>query len=157
MRRAVLVVEDEPGVRRAIGRLLADRGFSTIEAGNGREAIQRLSEETPVAIVIDLFMPVMSGVELLKALRRNTYYRKIPTVVVTGSTTAEVHGVPTVIKPDIGGLPGLIESMIAHRAMAIESMAGERDASRAMVGDAIPEVQASRGSAPMAVVAESGS
>ena len=110
-----------------------------------------------MAIVIDLFMPVMSGVELLKALRRNTYYRKIPTVVVTGSTTAEVHGVPTVIKPDIGGLPGLIESMIAHRAMAIESMAGERDASRAMVGDAIPEVQASRGSAPMAVVAESGS
>jgi CheY-like chemotaxis protein len=117
MRRAVLVVEDEVGVRRAITRLLNDRGFSTIEAGNGREAIQRLSEETPIAIIIDLFMPVMSGVELLKALRRNSYYRKIPTVVVTGASTNDVYGVPTVIKPNIEGLPALIESLIANDAV----------------------------------------
>lgn len=138
MRRAVLVVEDEPGVRRAISRLLAERGFSAIEAGNGREAIQRLSEETPVAIVIDLFMPVMSGVELLKALRRSSYYRKIPTVVVTGSATGEAYGVPTVIKPDIEGLPGLIESMLAN--------------------EAIPEPRPGRPSSPVtAVAAEAGS
>ncbi len=54
--RKVLVVEDEVAVRRAITRLLNDRGFGTIEAGNGREAIQRLTEETPLAIIIDLFM-----------------------------------------------------------------------------------------------------
>ncbi len=113
--RKVLVVEDEVGVRRAITRLLNDRGFGTIEAGNGREAIQRLTEETPLAIIIDLFMPVMSGVELLKALRRNAYYRKIPTVVVTGASTNEVYGVPTVIKPNIEGLPRLIESLVAER------------------------------------------
>lgn len=113
--RKVLVVEDEVAVRRAITRLLNDRGFSTIEAGNGREAIQRLTEETPLAIIIDLFMPVMSGVELLKALRRNAYYRKIPTVVVTGASTNEVYGVPTVIKPNIEGLPRLIESLVANR------------------------------------------
>jgi CheY-like chemotaxis protein len=113
--RKVLVVEDEVGVRRAITRLLNDRGFGTIEAGNGREAIQRLTEETPLAIIIDLFMPVMSGVELLKALRRNAYYRKIPTVVVTGASTNEVYGVPTVIKPNIEGLPQLIESLVAER------------------------------------------
>jgi len=113
--RKVLVVEDEVGVRRAITRLLNDRGFGTIEAGNGREAIQRLTEETPLAIIIDLFMPVMSGVELLKALRRNAYYRKIPTVVVTGASSDEVYGVPTVIKPNIEGLPSLIESLVANR------------------------------------------
>lgn len=135
MRRAVLVVEDEVGVRRAITRLLNDKGFSTIEAGNGREAIQRLSEETPLAIVIDLFMPVMSGVELLKALRRNTYYRRIPTVVVTGASTNEVYGVPTVIKPNIEGLPSLIESLVA-------------------ADSAVPEAQPTR--TPSAALAASG-
>ena len=113
MRKTILVVEDEVGVRRVLARLLGDHGFRTIEAGNGREAIQRLSEETPAAIVIDLFMPIMSGVELLKALRRNAYYRKIPTVVMTGSGIAEVWGVPTVMKPNIEGLPLVIERLLA--------------------------------------------
>jgi len=132
MRKTILVVEDEVGVRRVLARLLGDHGFRTIEAGNGREAIQRLSEETPAAIVIDLFMPIMSGVELLKALRRNSYYRKIPTVVMTGSGIAEVWGVPTVMKPNIEGLPLVIEKLLT------DSMGPDanKDASR----DDAPEV-----------------
>jgi CheY-like chemotaxis protein len=137
--RKVLVVEDEVGVRRAITRLLNDRGFGTIEAGNGREAIQRLSEETPLAIIIDLFMPVMSGVELLKALRRNAYYRKIPTVVVTGASTNEVYGVPTVIKPNIEGLPRLIESLVAERGSTPVPTPA----------DGVPQAQAAHASSPL--------
>jgi ActR/RegA family two-component response regulator len=122
MRKTILVVEDEVGVRRVLARLLGERGFRTIEAGNGREAIQRLSEETPAAIVIDLFMPVMSGVELLKALRRNAYYQKIPTVVMTGSGISVFWGVPTVMKPNIEGLPSVIEALLA--AAAAEATSG---------------------------------
>ena len=132
MRKTILVVEDEVGVRRVLARLLGDHGFRTIEAGNGREAIQRLSEETPAAIVIDLFMPIMSGVELLKALRRNSYYRKIPTVVMTGSGIAEVWGVPTVMKPNIEGLPLVIEKLLADSMAA----GADKDARR----DDAPEV-----------------
>jgi CheY-like chemotaxis protein len=118
MNKSVLVVEDEAGVRRALRRLLADRGLSTIEAGNGREAIQRLNEETPAAIVIDLLMPVMSGAELLKALRRNPFYRRIPTVVMTGaldseqSSVSEVLGVPVIFKPNLERLPEILLGLI---------------------------------------------
>jgi CheY-like chemotaxis protein len=115
MLKSVLVVEDEVGVRRALRRLLGEWGFRTIEAANGREAIQRLAEETPAAIVIDLLMPVMSGAELLKALRRNAFYRAIPTVVMTGALDTgvrDVLGVPVVLKPNIGGLPQLILSLL---------------------------------------------
>jgi CheY-like chemotaxis protein len=118
MNKAVLVVEDEVGVRRALGRLLGEWGFRTIEAANGREAIQRLTEETPAAIVIDLLMPVMSGAELLKALRRNTFYRRIPTVVMTGAldadvtSAADVLGVPVVFKPNLEQLPQILRSLI---------------------------------------------
>lgn len=122
MNKPVLVVEDEAGVRRALSRLLGERGFRTIDAANGREAIQRLGEETPAAIVIDLLMPVMSGAELLKALRRNAFYRRIPTVVMTGaldsalSGVGQVLGVPVVFKPNLEHLPDLLISLIEKAA-----------------------------------------
>lgn len=117
MNKPVLVVEDEAGVRRALGRLLSEKGFRTIEAGDGREAIRRLAEETPAAIVIDLLMPVMSGIELLKALRRNEFYRRIPTVVVTGALESDpalgqVLGVPVIFKPNLERLPEILVNMI---------------------------------------------
>jgi CheY-like chemotaxis protein len=130
MQKSVLVVEDEVGVRRALGRLLGQWGFRTIEAANGREAIQRLAEETPAAIVIDLLMPVMSGAELLKALRRNAFYRRIPTVVITGavdsgmSRVEDVLGVPVLFKPDLERLPELLRSLIAASGASVDEAPG---------------------------------
>jgi CheY-like chemotaxis protein len=128
MDKSVLVVEDDVGVRRALKRLLGESGFRTIEAGNGLEAIQRLTEETPAAIVIDLLMPIMSGAELLKALRRNAFYRRIPTVVMTGALASDVPGVsgilgvPMVFKPDLEGIPEILRTLIA----AAGTLIGER-------------------------------
>lgn len=116
IQKVVLIVEDEAVVRRTLTKLLAARGFRTIEAGNGREAIEHLARETPSAIVIDLLMPIMSGVELLKALRRNAYFRTIPTIVLTGmAAPREVTslGVPVILKPDLGKLPELLVQMTA--------------------------------------------
>ena len=120
MGKAVLVVEDEVGVRRALARLLADSGFRIIEAGNGREAIECLAKETPAAIVIDLLMPVMSGAELVKALRRNAFYRRIPTIVMTGTLDASVSnmgealGIPVVFKPNIEQLPVILKRLVSE-------------------------------------------
>ena len=118
MVKKVLVVEDDVGVRRALARLLGEWGWQIIEAGNGREAIQRLSEETPSAIVIDLLMPIMSGAELLKALRRNSFYRTIPTVVMTGALdpdAEEIFGLPVVVKPNIDRLVEVLSRLMAGR------------------------------------------
>jgi CheY-like chemotaxis protein len=118
--RAVLIVEDEVGVRRALSRVLSEWGFRTTEAANGREAIRCLAEETPVAIVIDLLMPVMSGIELLKALRRNAFYRRIPTIVMTGAldvvapSLGATLGVPVVLKPNIERVPEMIHRLVAE-------------------------------------------
>ena len=124
MGKSVLVVEDEVGVRRALARLLAESGFRTIEAGNGREAIECLAKETPAAIVIDLLMPVMSGAELVKALRRNTFYRKIPTIVMTGALDAsvvhmgETLGIPVVFKPNIEQVPVILKRLVGESEAA---------------------------------------
>ena len=114
--KAILIVEDEGSVRRVLARMLSSRGFRTIEAANGREAIQHLSRETPAAIVIDLLMPIMSGIELVKALRRNAYFRTIPTLVMTGAVDpreAATLGVPVLLKSDLDSLPKLLLQMIS--------------------------------------------
>ena len=118
IQKTVLVVEDEASVRRLLAKSLGAWGFRTIEAGNGREAIAHLARETPAAIVIDLLMPIMSGVELLKALQRNTFFRTIPTVVMTGVVEPRqiaALGVPVVLKPDLAKLPELLAQLIARK------------------------------------------
>jgi CheY-like chemotaxis protein len=142
MNKSVLVVEDEAGVRRALGRLFGERGFRTIDAANGREAIQRLAEETPAAIVIDLLMPVMSGAELLKALRRNPFYRRIPTVVMTGaldselSSVGQVLGVPVVFKPNLEHLPDLLIGLIEKAALSNTPAPTTAEAEHPLASDA---------------------
>ena len=64
-------------------RLLANEGLHVIEADSGQAAIERLSQETPDLIVLDLVMPDMDGFEVLDRLRVSPEWRQIPVVVVT--------------------------------------------------------------------------
>ena len=64
-------------------RLLANEGLQVIEADCGQAAIDRLSQETPDLIVLDLVMPDMDGFEVLDRLRVSPEWRQIPVVVVT--------------------------------------------------------------------------
>jgi two-component system response regulator MprA len=57
----VLVVDDEPQVRATVREALALEGFDVLEAANGVEALARMKDTPPDAIVLDLWMPVMDG------------------------------------------------------------------------------------------------
>ena len=97
-RRSVLVVDDEPSVRRAVGRSMRamDGDLTVHEAENGQEALDVLEEirrqdgTDPVLIVTDLQMPVMDGWEFIERLRQ-AYLEQgreigIPVVVLSSST-----------------------------------------------------------------------
>jgi signal transduction histidine kinase len=66
----VLVVDDEPGVRRAVGRLLGHLGFEAVEAESGAQALALHRPGAFVAVLLDLTMPSMDGVETLRRLRQ---------------------------------------------------------------------------------------
>jgi PAS domain S-box-containing protein len=67
----VLVVDDEPVVRRALGRMLRLLGFELLEAGGGEEAVELYRRQGGIrAVVLDLTMPRMDGVETLRQLRQ---------------------------------------------------------------------------------------
>jgi len=83
--RCVLIVEDEANMRRVLSALLERDGFRTLEAQDGSAALDALAREPVDAILTDLRMPKMNGLELLEAVRRT--HPEIPVVMLTAHGT----------------------------------------------------------------------
>jgi signal transduction histidine kinase/DNA-binding response OmpR family regulator/PAS domain-containing protein len=87
-----LIVEDDAEQRAIMRSILGAQGWSVVEAENGRIALNRLAEELPDLVLLDLMMPEMDGFEVVGALQGNPAWRSIPVVVVTAlDLTAEDH------------------------------------------------------------------
>jgi CheY-like chemotaxis protein len=86
----VLIVEDDAALREMLRRRLEKEGWKTVEAGNGREALERMVENQPELILLDLMMPEMDGFQFLEEVRKHEAWRAIPVIVVTAKElTAE--------------------------------------------------------------------
>jgi two-component system, OmpR family, KDP operon response regulator KdpE len=79
----VLVVEDEPGLRRALGINLRARGYDVALAGDGRSALSAASQRPPDAVILDLGLPDMDGGDVIEGLRGWT---EAPIVVLSART-----------------------------------------------------------------------
>jgi PAS domain S-box-containing protein len=79
----VLLVDDDPSSRGLMKRMLEGEHWSVREAENGRDGIQKLKEERPDVILLDLLMPEMNGFEFLDAIRQQPDWQSIPVIVVT--------------------------------------------------------------------------
>ncbi len=83
----VLIVDDDPDLLEAMRRDITEMGYDTISANHGKEAME-IIKATPIHIVVsDLNMPHLSGVQLLKELRRNGFYH--PFIVLSGYGTRD--------------------------------------------------------------------
>jgi len=80
----ILVVDDEPQLRRTMKVTLADLGYAVIEARTGEEALETLRRETPDLILLDLNMPGIGGLETCRAIRENF---DIPIIVLSVRNT----------------------------------------------------------------------
>ena len=79
---SILVVDDEAAIRESLRMVLEFEGYRVEEAGNGLEALQKVRERPPHAILLDLRMPEMDGAETLRSLRERGY--DMPVLVVSG-------------------------------------------------------------------------
>lgn len=81
----ILVVDDEPGVRAVLLRVLAKEGYEVRVAANGREALELIrAGPLPDAIILDYLMPEMTGYELLGELRKDAVWAAIPVIGLSG-------------------------------------------------------------------------
>jgi adenylate cyclase len=82
-RTSVLLVEDDPTQRERIRSWLEPQQWQISEAENGRVALDRLADEVPDIILLDLMMPEMDGFQLITALQERPAWRRIPVIVIT--------------------------------------------------------------------------
>jgi CheY-like chemotaxis protein len=113
----VLVVDDDPNIRRMICAALKRDGYTFLEAPNGRDALDLMRGEHPDVVVLDLMMPVLSGWDVLRERMSDAELRRIPVIIVSANRDPEVaHAVSQGIcaflpKPfDIGALSALVRS-----------------------------------------------
>src|SRR5215211_9523195 len=69
MARTILVVEDEPTLRETLAEALEADGFSVVQAGDGRAALDRFEKDEPDLVLLDLMLPELSGLEVTRRIR----------------------------------------------------------------------------------------
>jgi two-component system, chemotaxis family, chemotaxis protein CheY len=79
----VLVVDDDPDILDAVCDILESERYRVARARHGAEALERVQEERPSIILLDLMMPVMDGVAFARALRASDGDARIPIVVIS--------------------------------------------------------------------------
>ncbi len=89
--QSALVVEDDPESRDVLRRFLENDGWKVDQAENGRVALERLRDQRPKVILLDLMMPEMDGFEFVSQLKQNEDLRRIPIVVVTAKDLSEAE------------------------------------------------------------------
>jgi len=115
----VLVVDDDPSIRRMIVAALKRDGYTFCEAPNGKEALELMRHEHPNVVVLDLMMPVLSGWDVLQARELEPELKQIPVIVISANRAPEVatavdKGICAFLpKPfDIGALGALVRSCL---------------------------------------------
>lgn len=79
----VMVIEDDPDLMQLMGHVLKNAGYEVVQAYGGEDALRKVKTHPPDAILTDLAMPKMSGVELIEQLKRDPATRHIPIIAVT--------------------------------------------------------------------------
>ncbi|MBD3730577.1 MAG: response regulator [Sphingomonadales bacterium] len=79
----VLIADDEPLMRELLEFRLGQRNFRVVTAADGREALERLEDADPDAIVLDAMMPVHDGFEVLRRMRGSEKHAKTPVIMLT--------------------------------------------------------------------------
>jgi PAS domain S-box-containing protein len=85
----LVVAEDHAESRKTLARVLRRMGYRVLEASNGREALAHVEAERPLAVLMDVNMPVMDGVETTLALRADPRFRDLPIFALTGDVTLD--------------------------------------------------------------------
>jgi DNA-binding response OmpR family regulator len=84
--KRILLVEDDRFLRRACEASLRQRGFTVLTAADGEEGLRRAREEAPDLVLLDLLMPRLGGLEVLRALRADERTRAMPVLILSNSS-----------------------------------------------------------------------
>jgi CheY-like chemotaxis protein len=107
-------VEDDIDVASSMSEAIGALGYRTIRARDGREAVLALLEESPAVMLVDMFMPEMTGSQFLGFVKRSAKWSRIPRVIITGTNDPMIgirEDAPVLFKPvDFGTLAQVVRT-----------------------------------------------
>jgi DNA-binding response OmpR family regulator len=80
----ILIIDDDPAVSLTLARMLELDGYQVSRAGTAQDGLSAASADTPDAVILDIRMPGMSGLEFLRQLRSDTRLSRLPVGIITG-------------------------------------------------------------------------
>lgn len=84
MAQRILVVDDEMDIRTFISTLLESNGYKLRLAENGEQGMQKLKEDPPDLVTLDVMMPKESGIKMYRDIKTNPEYENIPVLIISG-------------------------------------------------------------------------
>lgn len=87
--KKVLIVDDEKILLDLLSSKIGRKGFAVVEACDGEEGLQKALSEHPDIILLDIVMPKMDGITVLKKLRQDSWGKNVPVIILTNLNTAE--------------------------------------------------------------------
>lgn len=81
--KRILVVDDEPDVRNFLATCIEDAGFNVETASDGAEALEKVKNESPDLVTLDMVMPRVSGINFMRRLRAMGDFNHLPVIVIT--------------------------------------------------------------------------
>ncbi len=88
-RQNIMIVDDNPDLVEIVKRILSAKGYGVQCVYGGEEVFQRLEEQRPDLILLDIMMPRMDGFDVLSRLRRSAETSAIPVILLTGRSQFE--------------------------------------------------------------------
>lgn len=89
VRKKILLADDEEDVRTIVKMFLEGEGYEVVTAFDGLEALSLAETEAPDVILLDVMMPVMSGIEVTRRLKANTDTCQIPVIMLSAASQTD--------------------------------------------------------------------
>lgn len=87
----ILVVDDHEATRNGVARLLHYSGYSALTAADGQAALNMLRDHVPQAIILDLMMPGIGGLDVLREIRRDERLARVPVIAFSAAASLEAQ------------------------------------------------------------------
>jgi len=83
--KKILIVEDEDSLRKALAEKFLAEKFEVLEAVNGEDGLVSIEKNSPDLVLLDIIMPIMDGMTMLKELRKTKFGKDVPVIILTNS------------------------------------------------------------------------
>lgn len=83
MAKTILIIEDDQFLRELMVRKIVSEGFNSIESETGEEGIEKIKKEKPDLVLLDIVLPGIDGIEVLKEIKEDPSMKSIPVIILS--------------------------------------------------------------------------